>query len=266
LITSLIVVPQRKAFADYFKNIGNLKSSAVVNFINSHLLELIYILVILVVWSIYIFRSLYVKDGTLNIGLSVCSDFGATLPILRSFSLGSNFPTEYPHFAGGINTGSANDIRYHFLFQFLSGNLEFLGLRIDWAFNLPSIMAMVSFLMLLYAFTVMVMGKRIVAIIASILFLFRSSLAFFTNLSAKQAQGITSVKDLVKELLLTGTPYLNPDRAGHIGNPEFHSDWGFWAQKVYVNKRHYAYALGIIMLSLIIVFPLFRKMIFAFKK
>jgi len=41
--------------------------------------------------------------------LSVFSDFAPHLAVIRSFSFGSNFPTEYPHFADGT-------IRYHFLF------------------------------------------------------------------------------------------------------------------------------------------------------
>jgi hypothetical protein len=45
-----------------------------------------------------------------------------------------------------------------------------------------------------------------------------------------------------------------------------HEDWGFYAQKVFVNKRHYAFALGISLLVLIIVFPTFKKMVFRLKK
>lgn len=63
--------------------------------------------------------------------------------MIRSFSLHDNFPTQYPHYGGA-------DVKYHFMFQFLAGNLEYLGLRIDWAFNWISATSLWSFLVLLY--------------------------------------------------------------------------------------------------------------------
>ena len=36
----------------------------------------------------------------------------------------NNFPTQYPHYGG-------QDVKYHFMFQFLVGNLEYLGFRLD---------------------------------------------------------------------------------------------------------------------------------------
>ena len=64
--------------------------------------------------------------------------------MMRSFSKGNNFPTEYPHFGG-------QDVKYHFMFQFLVGNLEFLGIRLDFAYNIESVLALLGFLMLLYS-------------------------------------------------------------------------------------------------------------------
>ena len=109
----------------------------------------------------------------MHVGDPVFSDFAPHLAVIRSFSVGSNFPTEYPHFAG-------EGIRYHFFFEFLTGNLEFLGLRIDWAFNLPSILSLLAFLVLLYAFTLLLTGQKGVGLLTIVLFSFRSSFAFFT--------------------------------------------------------------------------------------
>jgi len=94
----------------------------------------------------------------MRIGWSVSSDFSTHLAVIRSFSYGSNFPSGYPHFADG-------NMRYHFMFMFLAGNLEFLGLRLDWAFNLPSILSIVSFLMLLYSFAVLLLGEKIIGVV-----------------------------------------------------------------------------------------------------
>ena len=41
-------------------------------------------------------------------------------------------------------------MKYHFMFQFLAGNLEYLGMRLDIAYNLISILALTGFLMMLY--------------------------------------------------------------------------------------------------------------------
>ncbi len=48
------------------------------------------------------------------------SDFAATLPLIRSFSMGDNWPPEYPLFPG-------SPIRYHYLFFLIVGKLEAIG-------------------------------------------------------------------------------------------------------------------------------------------
>jgi hypothetical protein len=116
--------------------------------------EYLFVLVVFIVSSFLMFYTFSISKNRMFIGLSVWGDFGPHLAVIRSFSWGANFPATYPHFAGG-------GIRYHFLFQFLAANLEFLGLRIDWAFNIPSILSMVSFLTLLYSFSVVLTGWNI---------------------------------------------------------------------------------------------------------
>jgi hypothetical protein len=229
--------------AEYFRIGNGLKDfngtvSKLIQFVREHRLEVVFLIVIILVSSFLMFHTLSVKNGNLLVGLSVFSDFGPHLAVIRSFSFGSNFPTEYPHFADG-------HARYHFLFQFLAGNLEFLGFRIDWAFNLPSILSLVAFLMLLYALAVLMMGEKWVGILTTVLFFFRSSFAFFTFLNTLGPWNQVIPKILSNERF--------------IGNTQ-HEDWGLWAQNVYVNQRHLAFSLGILMLILILVLPLFRKM------
>jgi hypothetical protein len=65
------------------------------------------------------FASFSVKGGKLHISNPEYSDFGPNAAIKQSFAVGHNFPPEYPHFSG-------DRIRYHFLFYFQAGNLEFL--------------------------------------------------------------------------------------------------------------------------------------------
>lgn len=207
-------------------------------FLTDNIVELIYVLVFLGIWTFLMVGSFYIKDGVMKIGLSVVSDFSPHLAVIRSFSYGLNFPSEYPHFADG-------SMRYHFMFMFLAGNLEFLGLRLDWAFNLPAILSVVSLLMLLYSFAVLLLGEKAIGVITGLLFFFRSSFAFFTYITEKPT---------VKEALI-GLKTITD----HIGNTP-NEEWGLYAQKVYVNQRHLAFVSGIMMLVLITVLPLFIKM------
>ncbi len=255
LLALFFIIKHKQDYIQLFKAFKKTDSMKYMLFISNNKLELLYVFILFAVWNFFMFRSFKVEGGNILVGYSTFSDFGATLSIIRSFSFGSNFPSEYPHFASGVS--GVNDIRYHFLFQFLAGNLEFLGLRIDWAFNLPSILSIVSFLMLLYSFAVIIIGERWVGILTAILFFFRSSFAFFTKSAEFKQSGLTSPIDIFNNLLKTSSSY--------IGKTE-HESWGFWTMNVFVNKRHYSFALGLILMGLIIIFPLFKKMMDAFKK
>ena len=200
-------------------------------------MEMVFFLIVTIVACFMMFHTFQVKDGVINVGLSVFSDFGPHLAVIRSFSYGVNFPTEYPHYANG-------QARYHFLFQFLAGNLEYLGLRLDWAFNLPSILSLAAFFLLLYALAVMMTGKKGVGILAAVLFFFRSSFAFFTHPAVREPGG-----NIIRAILATDY-FIGATR---------HEDWGLWAQNVYVNQRHFAFALGILILVLILIMPLYRS-------
>lgn len=82
--------------------------------------------VLLVSWMM--FASFNTTGSKLQISNPEYSDFGPNTAIMQSFAVGQNFPTEYPHFSG-------DRIRYHFLFYFQAGNLEFLGLDPTWSLN-----------------------------------------------------------------------------------------------------------------------------------
>jgi hypothetical protein len=184
-------------------------------------------------------HTLSVKDDMLQIGHSVWSDFGPHLALIRSFSLGDNFPPQYPHFPDG-------NMRYHFLFQFLAATLEQLGFRIDWAFNIPSILSLISVFLLLYVLAVSITGRRCAGVLTGLFFIFRSSFAFFSYINDKLAN-----ENLWQSLW---------DVALHIGKTE-HESWGLWAQNVYANQRHFAFSIGIMVLVLLAVLPLLQAMI-----
>ncbi len=74
---------------------------------------------------------------------AIRSDFAATLPLIRSFSMGENWPPEYPIFPG-------SPIRYHYGFALLVGKLEAIGVPIHWALNIPSIIGFFLLLLMIY--------------------------------------------------------------------------------------------------------------------
>jgi hypothetical protein len=194
---------------------------------------------LLVGGGLLIWQSLHIAEARkLQIGVSVWSDFGPHLAVIRSFSHGQNFPTEYPHFANG-------HARYHFMFQFLCGNLEYLGLRIDWAFNLPSILALASCGLLLYSFGVLVTGSVGAGVLGIVFFFFRSSPAWIDFL------GVTPLAQWASRI------WNNED---FLGRTE-HEDWGLWNQNVFLNQRHLAFGLCVLWLALLLVLPLFREVI-----
>lgn len=197
-------------------------------------------------WSFFISRSFHAEGNFLNVGVSAFSDFGAHLPVIRSFSMGNNFPAQYPHFPDGT-------IRYHFMFYFMAGNLEALGFNLPWAINLPSILSLVAFSMLLYSLAVFLTKKPLAGLLTCGLFAFRSSFAFFTY-----ATGFKSIDKFLYALKN------NLDASGksrtHIGFTANES-WGLWTQKVYMNQRHLAFAFGMFILVLFLMLPLFIETI-----
>lgn len=195
--------------------------------------EVLFVILCIVFTSALMFYTFYVKNNSLFIGTTVFGDFSPHLSMIRSFSKGNNFPTWYTFF-GGI------DVKYHFMFLFLVGNLEFLGMRIDYAFNVPSIMGMVFLYMLLYVLTVKISGKRKAGYFAALFFSFRSASSFFEFLAE------TTKEESLWSKLTQNTEY--------IGNTPNES-WGLYNLNVYVNQRHLALCLAILLLVLILVLP-----------
>lgn len=189
--------------------------------------ELIFFSVLFVFLTWIMFYVFYIKDGILYSGFTVFGDYAPHTAMMRSFSLQNNFPTQYPHFGG-------QDVKYHFMFQFLVGNLEFLGLRLDIAYNAASILALLGFLMLLYSIARHVVGSGKAGVLTVLFFFFRSALTFFQFLWEHLRAG-----DLL-QVLQENTSFI-----GYTTN----EDWGLWNFNVYLNQRHLAFGLLIVALA-----------------
>src|SRR4029453_18420840 len=163
----------------------------------------------LVSWMM--FASFNSKGGRLQIANPEYSDFGPNTAIMQSFAVGHNFPTEYPHFSG-------DRIRYHFLFYFQAGNLEFLGLSPVWSLNLLSIVTLVAMLTLAMTLGEVVFNSRAVGRLGSLLFFFFGSLSYVPYLQRQGSvraaiQAIRQQRDFL--------PSIFPYRG---------DAWGTWSQ------------------------------------
>lgn len=173
------------------------------------------------------FYVFFIRDGILYSGVTVYGDYAPHTAMMRSFSEGNNFPTQYPHYGG-------EDVKYHFMFQFLSGNLEYLGMRLDLAYNLVSIAALIGFLMLLYQLALRITGKMCCGVCTIFFFFFRSGAAFF-----RFAWEHLQAGDLL-QTLKENTAFI-----GYTAN----ENWGLWNFNVYLNQRHLAFGLLLVALA-----------------
>lgn len=185
--------------------------------------------VILVSWMM--FASFHSSNGNLQISNPEYSDFGPNTALIQSFAVGHNFPTEYPHFSG-------DRIRYHFLFYFQAGNLEFLGFDPPWALNLLSIATLVAMLVVLMTLGEMLFNSRAVGRLGSLLFFFFGSLSYVPFLRTQ-----TSVRAAIDAIRHRADflPSIFPYRG---------ETWGTWSQVTFLNQRHFASAIGILLLVL----------------
>jgi DNA-binding beta-propeller fold protein YncE len=186
------------------------------------------------------FATLDYKHGTLLIGNNEWSDFGPNTAIIQSFAVGHNFPTQYPHFSG-------ETIRYHFLFYFQAGNLTFLGLNLARSLNLLSVITLVSMLALVMALGQSLFHSRTVGRLGALFFFFHGTLSFVSFLYSQPSvsaafHSITGLKDF----LSSGYPY-----RGEL--------WGIWTQVVYLNQRHFASGVGILLLVLLFLIDRYRQ-------
>lgn len=186
--------------------------------------EIILFTVVTVFVTWMMFYVFHMKDGILYSGFSVFGDYAPHTAMMRSFSRGNNFPTQYPHYGG-------QDVKYHFMFQFLVGNLEYLGMRIDIGYNLVSIFSLVGFLMILYAISYRMFRSFWAGAAAIVFFFFRSGTAFWQYLWEHFRVG-----DLA-ETLRENTSFI-----GYTTN----ENWGLWNFNVYLNQRHLAFGLLIV--------------------
>ncbi|HET6893509.1 MAG TPA: hypothetical protein VFH31_20590 [Pyrinomonadaceae bacterium] len=192
-----------------------------------------------VIASWLMFATLNSSGGKLQIAHNQFSDFGPNTAIMQSFAVGHNFPTQYPHFPG-------DRIRYHFLYYFQAGNLEFLGLDPAWSLNLLSIISLVAMLILVMVLGEVLFNSRAIGRLGSVLFFFFGSLSYFGYLR-KQGSISAAIEAIRNQFgfLPSGFPYRG-------------EDWGPWSLVVFLNQRHLAFSVAVLLFVLIFLVVRYR--------
>ncbi len=209
-----------------------------------NILPIVIALLIIMAGAVYVcFYTFNIQGDRLFVAPSVASDFAPNLALASSFSKGSNFPTQYPHFPG-------DQIQYHFLFFFLCGNLNLLGLPMDFAFNLPSILSMLSALTLLSLLAVLLSGRRLAFVITPILVFFRSALNIFHQLHALLVTQKIGFQAAIRAITKSSEWFVLTDK----------DDWGLWAINVYANQRHLMLGIAFLLVLIILYIPYVRRM------
>lgn len=180
------------------------------------------------------------KNGTLYIAAKAWSDFAANLPLIRSFSWGENFPPQYPLFPG-------EPIHYHFLFYFLVGHLEKIGLPIGWALNLPSFLGFWGLAIGLYLLTKLIFQKRVVAVLATLFFLFNGSLSFLEFFRLHPLSPQTPAQIIQN----TAYPSFGPYDGKTVS--------AFWNLNIFTNQRHLAPGYFFVILAIYLLLRTVRQ-------
>ena len=173
-------------------------------------------------------------SATLWMGRHEWGDIGPTMGIAQSFALGHNFPTQYPLFAGP-------PIRYHFLYYLQAGNLTFLGLDPAAANNVLAIPSVVAVVALVLTLARRLFRSATAARLAAVLFFAHGSLALLPYLATvpDPASALSGILGL-EHYLVSGLPFRG-------------EDWATWSLNVFLNQRHLASAIGLLLLALLFV-------------
>ncbi|MEK7517209.1 MAG: hypothetical protein AAB583_01565 [Patescibacteria group bacterium] len=201
------------------------------SFIKKNLIEAILLSFSLAFSFWLMFSTFSHEDGSMIIATKAWSDFASHIPLIRSFSLGHNFPPEYPIFPG-------EPIRYHFLFYLFVGVLERIGIPLHYALNIPSALLFTSLVFMIYIFSSALFKNKAVGIVSVLLFLFNGSLSF-VEFFRIHPFGLNMFTEIINN---TSFPSFGPYDGKIVAV--------FWNLNTYTNQRHlagaYAFSLALI--------------------
>ncbi len=209
------------------------------NYLKKNILEICFLIFSLFFSFWLMFTTFGYKNGYMLIGSKAWSDFASSIPLIRSFSFGSNFPPEFPLFPG-------EPIHYHFIFFAIVGLLEKIGIRLDYALNIPSTIGFLSLLLVIYFLAIKLFNNKSIGILSVIFFLFNGSFSFIEFFKTHPLSF-----SIINDIIVNKTfPSFGPYDGKIIS--------AFWNLNIYTNQRHLAFAF---FLSLFIVFLLLNSVL-----
>jgi len=209
---------------------------ALLSYVKQNRFEVVFFS-ILFLFSVFLFWKTFRldQDGNILIATKVWSDFSATIPLIRSFSFGSNFPPEYPIFAGP-------PIKYHFVFFALVGLIEKTGIPLHFALNGLSIVSFFSLLIFIYILAKTVFKKKAIGYLSVILFLFNSSFSFLEFFKRSPL----SSKTILEIIQNKNFPSFGPYDGKTVS--------AFWNLNIYTNQRHLAFAYAAFLFLIYVIY------------
>lgn len=195
-----------------------------------------------ILFSFILYFGTFSKSSNyLFIATKAWSDFASHIPLIRSFSLGYNFPPQYPLF-------SEEPIKYHFVFYSIVGLLERIGIPIDVALNSLSALGLLLLIFMIYIFAKELFKSKAVGILSVIFFFFNSSLSYIYFLKKYPISADSISQILSNKNFLSFAPY----GQGLIS--------AFGNLNIYTNQRHLALSFGLSLLLIYLVLkPIFGK-------
>ncbi len=195
-------------------------------------------------WLMFHTFSINTEKNQLHINSKLWSDFGAHIPMIRSFSKGQNMSRLLHHKAIESPLFPNEPIRYHFGFFAIIGLLEKLGIPLDWAVNIPSALGFFLLLTTIYMLSYKLFNHVTTATLSVIFFLFNGSLSF---LSFFKAHPLSSH---------TFTDIITNSRFSAFGPWDGNMISAFWNLNIYTNQRHLALSYGLALANILLVaFP-----------
>lgn len=168
--------------------------------------------------------------GQIFTGSNNVFDFGLLIGFVRSMSWGSTIPLSSP-FESGL------PFFYHFFFQFWVAILEYCGLPLVLAVNIPSVLSFSALLVIVYFFPRLVWKKSIVVGWLAVLLVITHSTLTFWYLLLENGISFESIQHLWQ---LPTYPYAGPFDGSIISI--------FMTLNNYVNQRHLAFPIAFALL------------------
>jgi hypothetical protein len=219
----------------------NKLSKSIFNLIKKNVTETVLIVVSIIFSWWLMFTTFSYAIGHMLIASKAWSDFASHIPLIRSFSFGNNFPPQYPLFPGP-------PIHYHFLFYMITGLLEKIGLRVDYALNIPSIIGFSGLMVIIYFFSKLLFKSKAVGILSVLFFIFNGSLSFIYFLNDHPLFSNNFLADVFSNKNFSSfAPYFG---TGIVS--------AFWNLNIYTNQRHLAFSYAF---SLLLIYILLKKIL-----